>query len=402
MSGPPQSEIGVDFLAAYAAGDWPRAIDAVEQHWVALIFDRATTRQVFAAVGEAPEDALRLAPRASLVAEVLGRLPAGSVPVRLPGTPDRVNEVLRTGTARVMVEVATLAMIARRATGRPVEAVEIARVSRPLLRAAALTRFSPAADLAAYWHLQAGQAALHLGDLAQAHRDFQHAWTLRADDATGYVAPSAAPFLALVASLCGDHEEAQRWQAEVDVLEPHGRTLTEWDTMERPRLVARLLDASDRLDVDVGTELSDHLLPQLAFDEIWPITMVALVRHLLNTGAVEQAERLIGATVDLHPSAPSSATMHASYVALARADVALAQGHSGEAVRLTPGESRVLAALDGPGGLADVAAGLHVSRNTLKSHLRSLYGKLGVASRGEALARAARLGLLGNGEGPPP
>jgi ATP/maltotriose-dependent transcriptional regulator MalT len=41
-----------------------------------------------------------------------------------------------------------------------------------------------------------------------------------------------------------------------------------------------------------------------------------------------------------------------------------------------------------------VAATLHVSRNTVETHLRSVYQKLGVASRSEAIERAVDLGLL--------
>ena len=41
-----------------------------------------------------------------------------------------------------------------------------------------------------------------------------------------------------------------------------------------------------------------------------------------------------------------------------------------------------------------MAATLYVSRSTVKTHLRSIYQKLGVASRSEAVERAVDLRLL--------
>jgi DNA-binding NarL/FixJ family response regulator len=43
----------------------------------------------------------------------------------------------------------------------------------------------------------------------------------------------------------------------------------------------------------------------------------------------------------------------------------------------------------------DIARHLVVSTNTVKSHLEHLYGKLGVSSRGRAVAEAHRRGLIG-------
>ena len=44
--------------------------------------------------------------------------------------------------------------------------------------------------------------------------------------------------------------------------------------------------------------------------------------------------------------------------------------------------------------LQEVAAELHVSRNTAKTHSVAIYRKLGVSSRSDAVAEARRLGLL--------
>jgi LuxR family transcriptional regulator, maltose regulon positive regulatory protein len=61
---------------------------------------------------------------------------------------------------------------------------------------------------------------------------------------------------------------------------------------------------------------------------------------------------------------------------------------------LTKTEQRVLELLATHFTLPEIAARLRVSQNTLKTHLRSLYRKVDVHSRSEAVARARELGLL--------
>jgi LuxR family maltose regulon positive regulatory protein len=60
---------------------------------------------------------------------------------------------------------------------------------------------------------------------------------------------------------------------------------------------------------------------------------------------------------------------------------------------LTTAEMRILKLLPTSTYL-QMAATLYVSRNTVKTHLRSIYQKLGVASRSEAIEQAIDLQLL--------
>jgi LuxR family maltose regulon positive regulatory protein len=67
----------------------------------------------------------------------------------------------------------------------------------------------------------------------------------------------------------------------------------------------------------------------------------------------------------------------------------------GEAdVRITERERTLLQLLPSHLSYAEIAAELYLSVNTVKSNLKTLYRKLGVSSRSEAVrrARAAKLG----------
>jgi LuxR family maltose regulon positive regulatory protein len=62
--------------------------------------------------------------------------------------------------------------------------------------------------------------------------------------------------------------------------------------------------------------------------------------------------------------------------------------------QLTERELAIVAYLPGRARNQEIAAALYISINTLKSHLRSIYRKLDVTDRDEAIARAVELGLL--------
>jgi DNA-binding NarL/FixJ family response regulator len=70
------------------------------------------------------------------------------------------------------------------------------------------------------------------------------------------------------------------------------------------------------------------------------------------------------------------------------------QGHGNAAGPLTAKELEVLARLAEGKSNQQIAEALFVTAATVKTHLSNIYGKLGVANRREALARALALGLL--------
>jgi two-component system, NarL family, nitrate/nitrite response regulator NarL len=92
--------------------------------------------------------------------------------------------------------------------------------------------------------------------------------------------------------------------------------------------------------------------------------------------------------------------------AVARGETRLAPDVQAELVRqiqmrgvddrpaLSPREREVLVMIADGLSAPDVAGRLHVSPATVKTHLQSLYEKLGVSDRAAAVARAMRLGLL--------
>lgn len=84
----------------------------------------------------------------------------------------------------------------------------------------------------------------------------------------------------------------------------------------------------------------------------------------------------------------------AAAVALANASRPPAHAEEDLPEQLTRREIDVLARAADGGSNKEIAAALGISEHTVKFHLASIYGKLGVRGRTEAVQRGLRLGLI--------
>jgi len=73
---------------------------------------------------------------------------------------------------------------------------------------------------------------------------------------------------------------------------------------------------------------------------------------------------------------------------------AMPEATDGGSSGLTPAELRLLPLLSTHLSFREIGERLFVSRNTIKTQAISVYRKLGVSSRSDAIARAAELGLV--------
>jgi LuxR family transcriptional regulator, maltose regulon positive regulatory protein len=149
-------------------------------------------------------------------------------------------------------------------------------------------------------------------------------------------------------------------------------------------------------DLRFGTRLLEEL------DEFAPWYEVEMRIVLARTAArlddaptakslLDEAARLLKLTPD--------ATVLREWV---EQTVATVETVSASAVKdLTPAELRVLRFLPTHLSFTEIAAQAYVSPNTVKTQAQSVYRKLGVSSRGEAVEKARSAGLLEGGSSPP-
>lgn len=120
----------------------------------------------------------------------------------------------------------------------------------------------------------------------------------------------------------------------------------------------------------------------------------ATARQILRLALREDNRRLLATMPSELVDLVSSSLPPEDAFAFDDAKVGLSHAEAPRRPELTNGELRVLNALSVHSTTAAIAARFHVSPNTIKSQLKSLYRKLGCSTREEALTAAARFHLV--------
>jgi len=245
------------------------------------------------------------------------------------------------------------------------------------------------------WYLMARQGyarALYL--LGDAQRARKALLRLRPELSLRIDRTVLAALLALVAMDEGDWDEAETltrhaasWESSLDFDLDPGFCMYLETQLAHLRLLSHqgdptTMDVAGRVDAYAGRMI--HRAPWLLL-----LADVMLGEVALEQGDLIQARRWsarAAATVKEYPDAGMLGRRSRSLVA------AIEERMYGESV--TPAEQRVLDLLPTHLTEKEMAARLYLSTATVKSHRRSIYRKLGVNTRGEAVARARGLGLL--------
>jgi LuxR family transcriptional regulator, maltose regulon positive regulatory protein len=120
---------------------------------------------------------------------------------------------------------------------------------------------------------------------------------------------------------------------------------------------------------------------------------IALARAAVRLGEAAQAQELLARAAAQLERCPD-ATVPRRWVDECRAQAELSSASAHRGWSLTTAELRVLQFLPTHLSFPEMAERLYVSANTVKTHARSVYRKLGASSRGEAVVRARDAGLL--------
>ena len=143
--------------------------------------------------------------------------------------------------------------------------------------------------------------------------------------------------------------------------------------------------------------LAENLLPRLTHALPWLAVQVRLeVGYACVTIRDRKgAERMLDEARSILGVKPKLGVLSAGIDALADEIEDLPEdGPTGNSA-LTAAELRLLPLLSTHLSFREIGERLFVSRNTIKTQAISVYRKLGVSSRSEAIARASELGLVG-------
>lgn len=242
-----------------------------------------------------------------------------------------------------------------------------------------------------------GEAHLMLGQVDEALPCLEEAAREATRGGHHYIAVGALALLGWIAMDRGD------WRAGGEHVRAAVRATEESGLPGHPATVLTLA-ASARLHLRVGDraaalhELGEAMESRHVSTSARPLLAVkgrlAVAKLLWATGDHGGARELLRELHDLARERPDLGVLGAELAEF----VAMVDGgdrDDGVTAPLTPAELRVLPYLQTHLTIAQIGERLFVSRNTANSEIASIYRKLGVSTRGAAVARATVLGLLG-------
>ena len=144
----------------------------------------------------------------------------------------------------------------------------------------------------------------------------------------------------------------------------------------------------DLVGAQIVRRMATHAAPWFAVE-----ALLQLARAYLALGDTAGAQLVVREAEQIEHRRPGLGTLTASLHEMRR-QLANASDTLAGSSTLTAAELRLLPYLPTYLSFQDIADRLLVSRNTVKTHALSIYGKLQASSRGEAVERAVEIGLL--------
>ena len=192
----------------------------------------------------------------------------------------------------------------------------------------------------------------------------------------------------------GELASAERWaRRAVGVLQSQGLADTATGGWAAATLGAVLARSGDP---DQGERLLRHGIDRMrtASEPLLVIqVLLALTVVLGARGASDEARRALGEAKDLIDASPDPGVLADRWEEASRS-LAASTRAIGDGTELTKREIEILRMLPSRLSQREIGRRLFVSYNTVHSHIRSIYRKLGVSSRIDAVARSREQGLL--------
>jgi LuxR family maltose regulon positive regulatory protein len=217
------------------------------------------------------------------------------------------------------------------------------------------------------------------------------------------IAGAALAERALLASAREDHEAADRLALAAHETAAHDGGRASAPAALVAAVAARALLRRGRwLEAQAELTAAERLAPTLTHSLPWLATQtrLELAEAYLTLRDTDRARALVAAADAILRRRPGlDALAERAERLRLRVDTQRSARPGGDSV-LTGAELRLLPLLATHLSFREIGARLYVSRNTIKTQAISVYRKLGVSSRSDAIDRAAALGLLDEGASP--